>query len=1176
MAQSRPGETLLGELKIISWNVNSWTVDNSAKRIEIIRSINPDIILLQETKLTGENKIELPGYVWFGNNRAIKNTAKCGSGGVAILVKNSVKHDYSITVEDKSFDGILILKLTHKINTYQIAIACVYLPPEAGEYGRNSDSFFNHLLSQSYLLSEVDLFLCGGDLNARINTSSDFINGVDDIPHRKILDESKNKHGDAFTEFLLESKMCIINGRIDVGSDDFTSLSKKGKAVVDYFFCPHSNLEAIQKFKVHRITKLIDALNIDPGKLPDHSVVECYIRTLNAPSRETVPVFREQQYGFKYKRQVPSTFLDEKSITLINETIHRIETMTKSQAQVDITYNKICQLYYQEIDNKMKKKHLPNRSNKRRGKAWWNEELEELWAEVSQAEHAFTQAKGQRRQHLYQRFKERRNTFDRRYNQIKRHYNRIQRDDIANLNTEDPKAFWNKIKQMGPKQDSTIPMEIPVGENDLITDPEQVLERWRQDFEMLYNRFNAENTDDTFLNDVKCFKENFENQYPINDPVLNDSMFNVFITESEVHKAIYKAKNNKAVGIDSLPNEVFKNQNSIKLWTTFFNLCFRTGLVPDIWAKAFIRPIPKGGMLDNRIPLNYRGISLLPTISKIYSSILNERLLQYLEDNELITDTQNGFRKLRSCVDHLYVLTNVIRNRKSKGLSTFVCYIDLSKAFDMIDRDCLFAKLATAGVKGRMYWAIRSLYSNHMSSLLINNQQTEWFHNVTGVKQGDNISTTLFALYLNDLAEEILNSGKGVNLDENGLSVSILMYADDIALVSDNEDNLQFMINMVHSWCSKWKMSLNTDKSKIVHYRKKSLDQSNFMFKYGNSNLSYCKEYKYLGCTLSQHLDFTDTASILSKASSRALGSILSKYKYFKGLDYNTFTKLYNTCVCTVMDYSSEIWGYKQYDKCDSVHNRAMRAFLGVHRFTSVPAISGDMKWLKPKYRRHVNIIRFWLRLTSLDDTRLTKKVFQWDKSCTKGNWYTDVKSILRECNLDHLICDNPVLLMSKHDILESVEHHLLHKQATEWKREVEAQPKLRFYKLFKKDFNVEPYVQINLPISHRSLLSQLRYGILPLRIETGRYINLPVEERKCLFCTDNVVETEMHFLFHCNLYNLLRTTFYADMTSLSTNFMELPDPNKLIVIFSKSNFIRKFAVYIDKCYKKRSSVLYK
>ena len=457
-------------MSILSWNINSWTENNKEKRLQVIRGLNPDIILLQETKLTGDKQIDVPGFLWFGNNRSfIKNRAKCGSGGVGILLNSNVTIDYHVEIFNRSFDGIIILQLIHKKSEYQVAIGSVYLPPEAGEYGKNSDSFFNHLLSQAYLLSDVDMFLIGGDLNARINVNGDYIEGIDDVPERKIIDESKNKHGDAFLDYLLDSKMCIINGRVNNEADDFTSISKKGKAIVDYFFCPHENLTNIAKFKVQTISSLVNELNITPGKLPDHSVLYCVLKTAVSIQNSAdiqnkkMPISQEPSntHGFKYKRRFPNDFLGNHYINEINETIQRIEESTKSQDNVELLYQSICQLYYDEMDSKLKKKQTVFKNKRRTGKPWWNTELENLWCEVTAAERLFIQARGKEKHVLHRSYKQVRSNFDRRYNQLKRHYNRQERDNIASMNTEDPKEFWEKIKRMGPQKDATIPWKSP-------------------------------------------------------------------------------------------------------------------------------------------------------------------------------------------------------------------------------------------------------------------------------------------------------------------------------------------------------------------------------------------------------------------------------------------------------------------------------------------------------------------------------------------------------------------------------------------------------------------------------------------------------------------------------------------------------------------------------------------
>ena len=184
---------------------------------------------------------------------------------------------------------------------------------------------------------------------------------------------------------------------------------------------------------------------------------------------------------------------------------------------------------------------------------------------------------------------------------------------------------------------------------------------------------------------------------------------------------------NKAVGIDNLPYEVFKNGLSHKLVLNLPKVCFDSGNIPSIWCKFIIKPIPKGKSRNPRAPTTYRGISLLCTLGKLYSSSLNLRLCTYLEQNILLHDGQNGFRKNRACIDRLFVLTSIIRNRKLKSENTYAYFVDMKKAYDYLARDSLFYKLGLYGIKGKFLRAIRSLYQNTSSCVQVNDYITERF-----------------------------------------------------------------------------------------------------------------------------------------------------------------------------------------------------------------------------------------------------------------------------------------------------------------------------------------------------------------------------------------------------------------------------------------------------------------
>ena len=116
------------------------------------------------------------------------------------------------------------------------------------------------------------------------------------------------------------------------------------------------------------------------------------------------------------------------------------------------------------------------------------------------------------------------------------------------------------------------------------------------------------------------------------------------------------------------------------------------------------------------------------------------------------------------------------------------------------------------------------MYQNPKSRIILNDFETDYFDCPIGVKQGDCLSPTLFAIFINDLAEEIKASGVGLELDSDTF-LNILLYADDIVLLAKNEEDLQFLLNIVETWCKKWRLEVNLTKTNIVHVRQQRKSQ---------------------------------------------------------------------------------------------------------------------------------------------------------------------------------------------------------------------------------------------------------------------------------------------------------------------------------------------------------------
>jgi len=256
---------------------------------------------------------------------------------------------------------------------------------------------------------------------------------------------------------------------------------------------------------------------------------------------------------------------------------------------------------------------------------------------------------------------------------------------------------------------------------------DKILDRWEKDYRDLYTCSGSHQFNDAFLAEICKLKNVIEVGSVMLATPHFSSVLNIDISLEEVQKVIDRTKPYKAVGVDELSNEVLKCPKLLNTLHVLFQYCFKNGTVPSVWYRSIIKPIPKTTQADPRVPLNYRGISLLNTACKVFSGILNNRLSEYIETNRILVDEQNGFRKHRTCIDHIYVLSSVIRARLQENQSTFVCFVDFKKAFDWVNRDLLKYKLLSIGITGHLYNSIRALYKAPVACVQINDMRTGWF-----------------------------------------------------------------------------------------------------------------------------------------------------------------------------------------------------------------------------------------------------------------------------------------------------------------------------------------------------------------------------------------------------------------------------------------------------------------
>ena len=264
-------------------------------------------------------------------------------------------------------------------------------------------------------------------------------------------------------------------------------------------------------------------------------------------------------------------------------------------------------------------------------------------------------------------------------------------------------------------------------------------------------------------------------------------------------------KSGKACGIDNVRNEFLKNcsQDMVLFITDLFNFVLNSGIILLDWCIGLIIPIYKKKECENN-PDNYRGITLLSCVGKLFTAALNCRITKFLELTGSLGDEQAGFREGFSTMDYVFVLHSIINIYLSKKKRLYCSFIDYKKAFDLVDRASLWKKLLGNGINGKILTVIINLYEKAKSCVLLHDQKSSLFSCNIGVRQGENLSPILFAIYLNDVGYFIGRNYKGLdslsvecsnNLSNEDVEVYfrlyVLLYADDTIVLGESKEELQ-------------------------------------------------------------------------------------------------------------------------------------------------------------------------------------------------------------------------------------------------------------------------------------------------------------------------------------------------------------------------------------------------
>ncbi|CAK1597415.1 unnamed protein product [Parnassius mnemosyne] len=441
----------------------------------------------------------------------------------------------------------------------------------------------------------------------------------------------------------------------------------------------------------------------------------------------------------------------------------------------------------------------------------------------------------------------------------------------------------------------------------ILNDEVLSLRRWKEYFESVFM------SDETIeLNEIEIPKE---------EEIDRD------ISIDEIMKAMKSMKAGKAAGYDRVSLEMLRAGEGVvaDLLYTLFNLCWELKRVPGDWCKAVIVPIykGKGSQQDCR---NYRGISLLSIVGKLYAKVLIERVMK--ETDGKIWDVQAGFRKGMGCTDQVFSTRMIAEKFLAKNQKVFCAFMDLEKAYDRVDRDVLWQTLNSFGLTAGLIQALKSLYRDSSACVRINGAYSDWFDIHKGVRQGCVASPWLFNLFMDSCLENFKVEECGLRMGE--LTVKCLLYADDQVILASSAAELQIMVTLMNRTLKEKGMKVNRSKTKVMVFEREE-SKTICEIRIEGELVEQVDEFVYLGCVFSRDGRYDKDIERRVNAGNRVNGALHSIVKS-QNVSKKARMAIHNAVLVPTLMYGSEswVWQKKHESRINAVEMRSLRSMLGM------------------------------------------------------------------------------------------------------------------------------------------------------------------------------------------------------------------------------------------------------
>ncbi len=1065
---------------------NANGIGDKAASVESVAVLeDADVIAITETK---QIPPKIPGYMkWVSKER--KNQQ---GGGVAITVKEDLSKAVNRVVDfDESEIEVVWIEVTIS-NVNKLYIGTYYGKQEKAP-AEEVENEMSELCAQIECLKKKGHILLTGDFNAKL------------LIQKKDILQQESRNGKFLKQIIDFTKMQPISLNAKNTWTRVNRNKQEERSAIDYIMVSEELVDKIQQVNIDEI----GTLRIKGRKESDHNTITAKL-TINIEMKEKkITKYRmgNKEGWKKYRQEVSARLQQEQNPT--PETVTDIirSTLKKTVGQITITIGK--KKKNKESSKTKELREIRKVKKKEYEKAIENKEMikEKLDEYVKAQKDLRTQIEKDQEEQAKKNLEKMRNKFSIR-------------------STE----FWKfRAECEGKRQREEYDTVDEQG--NIISDPEKAKEHIATYYEHLYT---ARESDEQYLEDTKRIKE--EVNAIVSEMERKETVPD--IQTQEVNRNIKKLKKNKANGPDEIPNEALieLDHEARECVRNAFNNTNTRQTMPESWQNGSLHRLYKGkgkkGMCSNE-----RGITVASNLGKLYERIINDRVTQRAN----ISLAQAGGRKGSSTVDHILLLQETINTAVKKKENIYVIFMDVTKAFDKAWMEGIMHILYNNGLSDNHWTIVKRLNENLKATINTKHGPTRKVAIHDSIRQGGVLSVIMFGILMDQISKELAEEDIGVRIAGTNLTISSLLWVDDLVLVETDPEKMRKALDIVETVAGKYHIKFGEQKSKAMEIGGKKKRPE---FKLGEMELNYQNTYKYLGFLQSENNTIDDhLKSLKGKVEAAYQKTIsLATNPTLKWVEMDTIWTTIETCIVPIITYAGETMEFKnkkQKEEMNRLLEAIIRRVLMVPKGTPKEALYIETGLVEPTVIVEENRVNMHARIRN-GSNKWMKEIMKEEK---QEGWIMNTRAIERKMGIkeEDLIGKKESV---KKKIQEKVDLHFREKLenaklATEGKTKTK---KLLENKADWKPRKCPPYMTV-MTRNQASTIFKARSSMLKMKMN---YKNRYKNNLKCRACNSEE-ETQNHVLAECSALHPNKETTVTDQDIFTEDTTKLKESAKKI-----------------------------